>query len=122
MASCLHRTASLLVLEQSMAGKTIVKIHYCTQCNWLLRSAWLAQELLTTFADDVQEVALCPSAGGHFEILVDEICVWERKKDGGFPDAKVLKQRVRDHIEPERDLGHIDREKKDIPPNGQCPI
>jgi predicted Rdx family selenoprotein len=32
--------------------------------------------------------------------------VWERKRDGGFPEAKVLKQRVRDVITPTKDLGH----------------
>jgi selenoprotein W-related protein len=35
--------------------------------------------------------------------------IWERKRDGGFPGPKELKQRVRDVIEPERDLGHTDR-------------
>jgi len=35
--------------------------------------------------------------------------IWERKADGGFPDAKTLKQRVRDRLDPGRDLGHIDR-------------
>jgi len=35
--------------------------------------------------------------------------IWERKADGGFPEAKVLKQRVRDQIDPQRDLGHNDR-------------
>jgi selenoprotein W-related protein len=35
--------------------------------------------------------------------------IWERKADGGFPEAKELKQRLRDLIDPERNLGHIDR-------------
>ena len=35
--------------------------------------------------------------------------VWDRKRDGGFPDAAKLKQLVRDVIDPERDLGHSDR-------------
>jgi selenoprotein W-related protein len=30
-------------------------------------------------------------------------------RDGGFPDVKVLKQRVRDRLDPGRDLGHVDR-------------
>ena len=37
-----------------------VEIEYCTQCRWLLRAAWMAQELLTTFQDDLGEVALRP--------------------------------------------------------------
>lgn len=86
-----------------------IHIHYCTQCQWLLRSAWYAQELLSTFGEALTEVALAPSHGGTFEIWYEEELLWERKRDGGFPDIKLLKQRVRDHLEPERDLGHIDR-------------
>lgn len=44
-----------------------------------------------------------------FRILCDGQQIWERKADGGFPEAKVLKQRVRDLIDPTRDLGHNDR-------------
>ena len=86
-----------------------VSIRYCTQCQWLLRAAWLAQELLSTFGPDLGEVALVPGTGGVFEIHCDGQQVWERKADGGFPEAKVLKQRVRDVIDPERSLGHSDR-------------
>lgn len=86
-----------------------ISIRYCTQCNWLLRSAWLAQELLSTFGQSLGEVALVPDTGGCFEIHVNDTLIWERKADGGFPGAKELKQRVRDIIEPERDLGHSDR-------------
>ena len=47
--------------------------------------------------------------GGIFEIHVDKELVWERKRDGGFPDVKELKTRVRDRIDPDQDLGHLDR-------------
>ncbi|NGO89812.1 selenoprotein W-like protein [Halomonas sp. 141] len=86
-----------------------VRIHYCTQCQWLLRSGWYAQELLSTFGEQLDQVALVPSHGGRFEIWCDDTLLWERKRDGGFPDIKTLKQQVRDHIDPDRDLGHIDR-------------
>jgi selenoprotein W-related protein len=86
-----------------------VAITYCRQCNWLLRSAWMAQELLSTFAEDLGEVALIPTTGGAFQIEVDGEIVWERQRDGGFPDVQELKRRVRDRIDPGRDLGHVDR-------------
>ena len=86
-----------------------IRIHYCTQCQWLLRSAWYAQELLSTFGEDLEGVELAPSHGGYFEIFLDEASLWERKRDGGFPDIKALKQAVRDRLDPDRDLGHIDR-------------
>ncbi len=91
-----------------MAGPRIA-ITYCSQCNWMLRAAWMAQELLTTFGQDLGEVALVPGTGGIFIITVDGVPVWDRKTDGGFPEAKALKQRVRDIVWPERDLGHSDR-------------
>jgi len=86
-----------------------VTIRYCTQCQWLLRSAWLAQELLSTFSTDLGEVALLPGTGGIFEVHYEGNLIWERKRDGGFPEAKILKQRVRDRLDPDRSLGHSDR-------------
>lgn len=91
-------------------NKPSITITYCTGCNWLLRAGWLAQELLSTFGNDLAGVTLIPDdLGGVFEIHCNDILIWERKRDGGFPDAKTLKTRVRDVIEPDRDLGHIDR-------------
>ncbi|KFI28988.1 SelT/SelW/SelH family protein [Paenirhodobacter enshiensis] len=86
-----------------------ISITYCTGCNWLLRAGWMAQELLQTFGEELAEVALIPGYGGIYEIRLDEELLWERKRDGGFPDAKEIKKRIRDRIDPERDLGHIDR-------------
>jgi selenoprotein W-related protein len=89
--------------------KPRIAISYCTQCKWLLRAAWMAQELLQTFGDDLSEVALIPGTGGIFSISVNDEVIWDRKAREGFPEAKVLKQLVRDQIDPERDLGHSDR-------------
>jgi selenoprotein W-related protein len=90
------------------AEKPAIAITYCTQCNWMLRSAWMAQELLSTFSLELGSVTLIPGTGGIFEIRLDGDLVWERKRDGGFPDSRVLKQMVRDRIDPERGLGHVD--------------
>jgi len=92
-----------------MEQKPRVSITYCTQCRWLLRAAWLAQELLTTFEQELGEVALRPGTGGGFEIQVGDELIWSRKQEGRFPEAKEVKQRVRDRIAPERNLGHSDR-------------
>jgi len=92
-----------------MAHKPRVEIIYCTQCRWLLRSAWLAQELLTTFEAELEGVTLVPGSGGIFEIRVDGTLIWSRREAGRFPEAKEVKQRVRDLIAPDRMLGHSDR-------------
>lgn len=92
-----------------MPDKARIVITYCTQCQWLLRAAWMAQELLSTFTEDLTEVALAPATGGAFIITCNGETIWDRKRDGGFPDVKTLKQLVRDRLDPARDLGHIDR-------------
>lgn len=89
--------------------KPIILITYCTQCQWLLRAGWMAQELLSTFGADLGEVTLVPGTGGVFTITCNEALIWDRKRDGGFPDAAKLKQLVRDQVWPERDLGHSDK-------------
>ncbi len=86
-----------------------VEIVFCTQCRWLLRAAWMAQELLTTFADELGEAALVPGTGGVFEIRVDGELVWDRAAQGGFPDVKELKQLVRDRVAPDKTLGHSEK-------------
>ena len=85
-----------------------LEIEYCTQCRWLLRAAWLAQELLTTFVDELGEVALVPGKGGVFEVRLDGETLWSRKAEGRFPETKEVKQRLRDRVAPGRDLGHSD--------------
>jgi len=92
-----------------MKNRNRVEIKYCTQCRWLMRAAWMAQELLTTFEAELGEVALVPGTGGIFEVRVDEKMIWSRKERGRFPDIKELKQLVRDQIAPGKDLGHSDQ-------------
>ncbi len=95
------------------ATRPKVRITYCTQCQWLLRAAWMAQELLSTFGGELAEVTLEPGTGGVCTIACDGKLIWDRKRDGGFPDAAELKQRVRDVFDPGRPLGHADRAKAD---------
>ncbi|TKA68953.1 hypothetical protein B0A49_04659 [Cryomyces minteri] len=98
-----------------------------------------AQELLSTFSTTIGEVALIPATGGIFtvhltyhplrsstspenasyvsnenqkaneDVETQHVLVWDRKAEGGFPETKILKQRIRNFIEPGRDLGHSDK-------------
>ncbi|EDN07040.1 selenoprotein domain-containing protein [Histoplasma capsulatum] len=96
-----------------------VTIQYCTQCKWLLRAAYFAQELLSTFSTALGEVSLVPATGGVFVVSVlsqssvdftdAETVIWDRKMEGGFPETKQLKSLVRNIVDPSRDLGHVDR-------------
>ena len=95
-------------VTETAAGPRVV-ITYCTQCRWLLRASWVAQELLTSFTTDIGEIALRPGTGGVFSVAIDDEVVWDRKVDGGFPEIGTLKRLVRDRVAPGRDLGHTDR-------------
>ncbi len=91
-----------------------IEIEYCTQCRWLLRAAWIAQELLTTFDSDIQSLSLVPGTGGIFEVRLNGVLIFSRKTEGRFPESKELKQLIRDIIDPERSLGHSDRTADEI--------
>ncbi|SPQ22310.1 44020a29-f780-49b0-84ec-a1477d2ccf9b [Thermothielavioides terrestris] len=103
-----------------------ITIRFCTQCKWMLRAAYYAQELLSTFSTSLGEVALQPGTGGVFVVeittaaaatpttattaergSIDQpdltappsatsavaVVLWDRKRDGGFPETKELKRR-----------------------------
>ena len=97
-----------------MSLKPRIEIEYCSQCRFILRASWMAQELLTTFADELGEVALVPGTGGIFEVRLDGERLWNKKQAGRFPEPKEIKQLIRDRVAPQKDLGHSDRKN-----NGQ---
>lgn len=89
--------------------KPFITIEYCPKCGWMLRSAYMAQELLSTFTAEIKGVSLIPSeTGGVFTISIDEKLIFDRKEMQRFPEIKELKRLVRDFVSPEMDLGHTD--------------
>jgi selenoprotein W-related protein len=66
----------------------------------------MAQELLTTFVEEIGELSLKPGMGGVFRVYIDEKVLFDRKEAGRFPEIKELKQIVRDQIAPSKHLGH----------------
>lgn len=91
--------------------RTKIRILYCPACGWMLRAAWIAQEILSTFTGDVQAVSLEPVVEnpGLFQVWLSDSLIWCRKKNKGFPQAKELKKKIRDILCPDRDLGHLDQ-------------
>jgi selenoprotein W-related protein len=95
-------------------AKPNVEITYCRLCGWGLRASWMAQEILTTFAEEIGSVTLTPDAtGGVFEVRADDALIWSRKEHKRFPEITELKQLVRDRIAPGRSLGHSDRARNE---------
>lgn len=95
----------------------------------MLRSSWIASELLTTFANDskLTSVTMIPqspplSEGGIFRVCAsyggkdvndsNVMVLWDRKVEGRFPESKEVKQLVRDCVNPDKDLGHSDNKQK----------
>src|ERR1700732_4058481 len=80
-----------------MPASPMIEITYCRLCGWGLRAGWMAQELLTTFAEDLGSVTLTPDrTGGVFEGRIDDEGIWSRKERGRFPEIKEIKQLIRD--------------------------
>jgi selenoprotein W-related protein len=90
--------------------KPTLTIRYCTGCQWLLRAAYFAQEILSTFSHEIRAVELVPETevGGTFQVLCGATTIWDRTTDGGFPQAAELKRRIRDQIAPDKSLGHVE--------------
>ena len=98
-----------LYSENITMEKVLIEIEYCTKCRWLARASWMAQELLSTFSSEIGGITLIPSdIAGIFEIRCGRETIWERGKNRGMPEIKKLKQKVRDIIAPDKNLGHID--------------
>ncbi|BDD03245.1 SelT/SelW/SelH family protein [Aureibacter tunicatorum] len=91
--------------------KAKIEIKYCTGCKWMLRAAWMQQELLQTFEKEIESISLLPEkeTGGVFDIKVNGAIVFSYKVSKRFPQPKEIKQHIRDIISPQKDLGHIDR-------------
>ena len=86
--------------------KDLITIEYCPQCGWMLRAAYMAQELLTTFTADIKGIMLQPSdTAGRYTISINNKIIFDRKTEGRFPEIKELKQLIRDVVNPAKDLG-----------------
>lgn len=90
--------------------KPTITIEYCPQCGWMLRAAYMAQELLTTFTTEIHAVTLQPATlAGTYIVTIDGDVLFDRRKEGRFPETKELKQLVRDRVIPGKSLGHSDK-------------
>ena len=83
-----------------------VEIEYCTRCGFLLRAAWIAQELLRAFETEIGEVALKPGSGGDFIVRLDGVVLFSRREQERFPEAKELKLLLGNAIGSGLSFGH----------------
>ena len=83
-----------------------IEITYCVKCRFLLRAAWMAQELLTTFEGELEAVAIKPGSGGIFEVRLDGEIIASNHESKKMPEPSEVKRLVRDRIAPDRRIGH----------------
>jgi len=91
-----------------MQKRHYIEIKFCPKCKWLSRATWISQELLSTFESDLSSITLVPSESGVFDITCNQSVIFSRKEENGFIDIAIIKQRIRDLIDPSRSLGHVD--------------
>ena len=91
-----------------MQKKHYIEIKFCPKCKWLSRATWISQELLSTYESDLSSVTLVPSESGVFDITCNKSVIFSRKEENGFIDVAIIKQRIRNLIDPDRSLGHVD--------------
>ncbi|KAF9821439.1 hypothetical protein IEO21_00685 [Rhodonia placenta] len=95
-----------------------VTIEFCDRFIRVHRATWVSTELFLTFPTPaLKAISILPlnseETGGRFRVWLflggqPPVLVWDRKIEGSFPELKVLKQRIRDHIQPGKSLGHSD--------------
>jgi selenoprotein W-related protein len=94
-----------------MAMIPVIEITYCRLCGWGLRAGWMAQELLTTFAEELGSVTQTPDrTGGVFEVRVDDEVIWSRKERGplsGNQGDQAARPRPRRSRSLARAYGHL---------------
>ena len=59
-------------------SKPRIEIEYCRGCRWLLRAAWMAQELLTTFEKELGGLTLVPGEGGVLDVRLEGQIIFSR--------------------------------------------
>ena len=83
-----------------------VTITYCTRCKFLLRATWMAQELLTTFGDELGEVVIVPGSSGIFEVMLDGEVIASNRDEKKMPEPAEVKRAIRDRVSPGKRIGH----------------
>jgi selenoprotein W-related protein len=94
-----------------MDSKPRVEIEYCRRSGYMLRAAWMAQELLKSFEAELGEVALRPSGDGHFIVRVNGALVFSNQEAGRYPEAKELRELVRNAIRMVEETNHFGRDE-----------
>jgi selenoprotein W-related protein len=65
-------------------------IEYCAPCNYLPRTVWQVQELMTELTGSVESVELIPADGGRYRVTLGDQVLFSKEEAGRFPDPREL--------------------------------
>jgi selenoprotein W-related protein len=82
--------------------KPVIEIEYCTSCNYLPRTLWVAAELLPDLQYEIDAFRFTPGTRGVFEVRVSGQSVFSKNALGRFPEPDELKQLIFDQLEAKR--------------------
>ena len=51
-----------------------ITIEYCPKCNWMMRAAWIAQELLVTFEEEIDLIGSGTPINGYEVFKIRHVC------------------------------------------------
>ena len=68
---------------------TSVEIAYCVPCGHLDRARSLQEEILSTYGQELDSVALATGDSGIFQVHVDDELLFDKENEEYDPDALV---------------------------------
>lgn len=65
-------------------------IEYCAPCNYLPRTLWQVQELVSALAGEIQSVELIPADHGRYRVTLGSQVLFSKEVEDRFPEPQEL--------------------------------
>jgi selT/selW/selH-like putative selenoprotein len=65
-------------------------IEYCAPCNYLPRTMWQVQELMSGLTGSIRSVELIPADNGRYRVTLGDQELFSKETEGRFPEPSEL--------------------------------